>query len=497
MSNITIVLHPMRVLLSATVLLLNLLPTSAPAKTVSPTRDTTAVLHNPAMGLVTYTGIYPNGDIDMIHHPRTPDYSNILYIRVPWSRLEPTEGNYIWLTPNFMKQIQSMRALGFRLAFRVMCQDADTHGTPEWVLKAIRDAGQDPISRVNPKYPVPDVLNPIWRAKFRKFVLEFGKAFDDPAVTDFIDANGLGIWGEGNLVGIPDPAQQEAHWDWHLGLYNQAFKRVLLVSNFTTLGANPLGTDERISLGKYAVLFRNDGLGSNYPTDAQRAFISKHFPATTGFGELCYSFEDVKNWSADPKIIALAAPTAPTVNTYFDLALSQAFALHSNTLNFGSDLNRWIIEHPDQLARAIANLGYRLRPVLVDIPDSLRIGERMSIRHIWTNDGAGVLPNLSPRWRDPGTGKGKYRVAFAFFRPGVPDPVKIKIDPSAEPGTWIKGKESQNKVDIVWDVPAGDYELAVGIVDTTAPPSPALRLAIKDLPQRGNWYILGHVTVTP
>lgn len=455
---------------------------------VLPTQDSTTVLRNPAMGFVTYTGCN-KGQFDkpewIFGNPRTVRYSNILYLRVGWSALEPSEGNYVWMgSASFKALVQGVKDHRFHMAFRVIVQDES--GTPSWVTEAIKAAGQNPMSVKNPKFP--DVTNPIWQQKFEAFVLAFGKAFDDPTLVDYIDANGLGLWGEGNLSGIAGHEQEETYYDWHLGLYARAFKRVLLAPNFGMMGANVLGTDERVAFHKHGTIFRLDGLGSQYPSDAQRTFIDKNLPETVLIGEKCYSFSG--GWEKDQKIKAKAAPAAPTLRNYMEFLLDQAMAYHVMTLDF-SNPEVWVNQQPDMAARFVANIGYRLRPKQVVFPDTMPSDGSMTIRHTWCNDGVGALPNLNRRWMDEKTKKGKYRVAFALFMPGQAVPVKVSIDPIPEPGAWVKGTDSPYSTSILWNVPRQAYDLGVGVVDTTLPTAPSLDLAIKDLERRNGWYILG------
>jgi hypothetical protein len=459
--------------------------------TVRPAPDSSTVLRNPAMGFVTYTGCN-KGQFDkpewIFGNPRVLSHCNIIYLRTGWESLEPSEGNYAWKNnESFKAMIRGIRDQHCHLALRVIAQDGEC--APKWVLAAVKAAGHNPMSVSNPKYP--DVTNPVWQKKFESFILALGKAFDDPTLVDYIDANGLGIWGEGNMVGIATHEQEVAYYDWHVGLYARAFKHVLLSPTFCMMGANPLDTDERVTFGHHGTIFRLDGMGSQYPSDGQLAFINKIFPAAVLIGEKCYSFGDKNGWGGDPKIKAKAAPGAPTLQTYMGFVLDQAMAYHAMTLDF-SEPEVWLDQNPELAARFVANIGYRLRPKEVVFPSVMPDdNEAMTISHTWCNDGTGALPNLNRNWLDPKTHKGKYRLAFALFLPGQEVPVKVTIDPLPEPGAWVKGSDSHYTSSIAWGVPRQAYDLGVAIVDTTRPRVPALDLAIKGLERRHGWHILG------
>jgi hypothetical protein len=457
--------------------------------TLRPEQDTTTVLHNPAMGFVTYSDLEYSLDFVVNPNPKFAAQTNVAYFRTKWANLEPTEGNYLWQQSKVQALIQGLKARHIGMALRVMVQYESA--TPAWVLEAVRAAGQNPMSKGNPKYP--DITNPIWQKKFESFVMAFGKAFDDPAIVDYIDANGIGDSGEGNCSGLATPEESEAYIDWHYGLYARAFKRVLLDANYGVYGKDFMETDKRIALNKYGMIFRNDGLGSSCPSEVQLVFMNQYFPRVVGIGEKCSSFGDPvgTGWHLDPKIIARAAPAAPTIKDYMGLLLDQAMAYHANTLDY-SNPEVWVDQNPEMLARAIANIGYRLRPKEIVFPNTMTDGnETMKIRSTWCNDATGALPNLNRRWMDPKTNRGKYRLAFALFKPGQAMPEKITIDPAPEPGSWVKGTDSTYISTIAWGVPRQAYELGVGIIDTTRPTAPSLDLAVKGLERRNGWYILG------
>ena len=457
--------------------------------TLRPVADTTAVLRNPAMGFVTYSDLEYGLDFIVNPNPKFAANTNIAYFRTKWANLEPTEGSHLWKQPKVKALIQSLKAKHIGMAFRVMVQYESS--TPAWVLDAVKAAGQNAMSKGNPKYP--DITNPVWQKKFENFVMAFGNAFDDPEIVDYIDANGIGDSGEGNCSGLETPEKSEAYIDWHYGLYAQAFKRVLLSANFGVYGKNFMETDERIAFKKYGMLFRSDGLGSSYPSEAQLVFMNRYFPRVVGIGEKCSSFGDPvgTGWYLDPKIIAKAAPAAPTIKNYMGLLLDQAMAYHVMTLDY-SNPEVWVDQNPEMLARAIANLGYRLRPKEVVFPSAMTDqNSSMKIRHTWCNDAEGALPNLNRRWVDPKTQKGKYRLAFALFKPGESTPVEVSIDPAPEPGSWVKGADMTYTSIIEWGVPRQAYQLGFGLIDTTRPTAAALDLAVKGLERRNGWYILG------
>jgi len=438
--------------------------------TFIPVKDSTSVLFNPLMNNVKYAGGYDDGYWDF--SPWTTGdttmmkYSRILYIRATWEHFEPTEGNYVWkYNQNFKNLINGVRLAGFHLAFRVMCQDDGSdpnvaHGTPKYVFNAMKVAGySNPYSISNPKYP--DVTNPVWQAKFKAFVLAFGAEFDDPSVTDYIDAVGLGLWGEGNLVGIPTHKQEVAYYDWHLGVYAQAFKRVILDINPSTMGVNPIITDTTLAVKKYGMVIRGDGFGGCVMPN----WTWPYMPAVLGpYG----------------RFLIMEACGGGTDMHLLDDAIAEG----SNVLNY----NTSSFSDPLLVSRMIKNIGYRLRPVGIEMPKEIGVNDIMRINHVWTNDGAGILPNNNIRWQN------KYLISFALFKIGDTTPTKVYLDSNTNPGILVKGINTSYTTNIQWNVPSGNYQLAVGIIDQTRPTALSLDLAVKATRKNG-WYVMGNLTV--
>ena len=469
------------------------------ATTVTPTQDTTTVLHNPLMNFVKYTGCYSDGTFDhpdwIFGDPRIATYGNIIYMRCRWVDLEPTEGNYVWNnSATFKNLIAGVKAQGFRMAFRVLCQDGyqTNSSTPPYVISAIKTAGRNPWSLTSTNFP--NVLDPIWQTKYSAFVKAFGAVFNDPTVTDFVDCNGLGLWGEGNLVGIPTHAQEVTYYDWHLGVWASAFSNVIMAANWCTFGTNTLATDYTYTYSKYHALMRSDGMGSQYPTAAQLNFINSYFPKTPMIIEECYGVHNGAGWATDPAVIA-ALGSNPTLQAYMGFLLDQTFQYHGMIMDFNEDAV-WTDTYPTLCARFVANIGYRLRPTTITFPSTTPTGSPMTINHTWVNDGCGALPNTNPHWTDPATGTGKYRVAFALFPSGQSTPSQVVIDGASEPGNWINGTSTPNTANITWTVASGNYDLGIAIVDTTLTNAPSIQMAVRGLTQRNGWSILGAVSVT-
>ena len=75
----------------------------------------------------------------------------------------------------------------------------------------------------------------VFQQKYEKFLQAFAVAFDDPDKVDFIDAYGLGKWGEAHGVKYNNYSNKVEVFEWITDTYAKAFKRVPLVINYHRL----------------------------------------------------------------------------------------------------------------------------------------------------------------------------------------------------------------------------------------------------------------------
>ena len=191
--------------------------------------DSTRVLRNPLNGWVMYMGrTWDENFWDKMGYDkmsvgdsvvRVSDYANTCYVRTSWSSLEPEEGQYVWQNPDsrISRLFQSVLDRNMKLAFRIVVDSRDQgQNTPLYVKEAGACGFQDPN---NPSVwsPYPD--DPVFQEKYAKFLKALATAFNDPDKVDFIDAYGLGKWGEAHGVKYGDYSNKEKVFNWITDLY--------------------------------------------------------------------------------------------------------------------------------------------------------------------------------------------------------------------------------------------------------------------------------------
>lgn len=459
---------------------------AAETKTTRFEIDDTSVLRNPACGWALYAADLnlPDATAYWKEVDAFVPKASIVYIRLPWSLYETEEGKYAWEQPGNLKTlIEGAKQRGLKLAFRVVLnsKDCKQSAAPDYVRKA-GAIGYDEKGEGGVPLWSPDARDPVFRAKFGKFLDAFAAAFDDPATVDFIDAVGLGYWGEMHHLGFPKENRPEVY-EWICSTYAARFRKVLLGTQVVSDLGNSGPLDRSIAIEKYGYVARLDSLGSHW-------MWHEKLPATIGnapfFGESCYfSLESWDMWK-DPK------EKFENPRQVLEATMKDAFRYHANTLDLRrpNDCRTWFKLAPDLVQKFISEGGYRLAPVEISYPEKTD-GKAVAIRHGWQNLGIGFLPNANPRWN------GKYRIAFALIRPGEKQPAGVFVDPSVDPGDWKGKSRHECSTAASFSSPPGNYRLAVAIVDTTKGNQPAIHLATRSPQSLPGWTEVGSLTLGP
>ncbi len=451
---------------------------------IQPEEDRTSVIRNPAMGWVLYADAFANFP-DAYEYWENQDVyaesANIFYLRLPWSQLEPEEGIYAWENDhNYKKLIQGALDRGLHLAFRVYIDSEGSYqqATPDYV----REAGANGMVNSKNNRWDPYVDNSIFQEKFTAFISAFGIEYNNPDIVDYIDANGLGRWGEGNRLKL-EGTDKYGVLRWIAETYATNFNRVLLGVQYNK-SSTGFGLDniDAVALDEYGYVIRKDTLGLPYWfTDKDKERIRSHFPEVPFYGENVYQYlQSRRRWENDYDTLLEA----------LEAVISDALYLHANTLDLRipEDTEAWFLEAPDLVNEFIARGGYRLLPAKVTYPEIVDQAERINIFHSWKNIGVGVLPSNTPQWNY------KYKVAFALIDPVTEETVFTVVDEEAEPSGWIEGEPYFYILNTSLDlVPPGSYFLGCAIIDLTKNNSPAINLAIKNKKTESGWYILGNI----
>ncbi|RZK58503.1 MAG: DUF4832 domain-containing protein [Pedobacter sp.] len=480
---------------------------------LKPKYDDKTVLQNPLNGWVMYAS--RNADESywdteffvpqLGKKVKAINYASACYIRTSWSSLNPKDGVYAWHNPNsgLAKLIKGAEKRGLPIAFRIVVDGRDQgQNTPEFVFKA--GAKYYLENPKNPDRQTPYPQDPIFRKYYTKFIEAFAKEFNNAERTSFIDAYGLGKWGEAHHVVYQDPKTAKAEdterikeevLDWVTDLYARTFTKVPLVINYHRLvghpeswaAANPNSERLLVKAIEKGYSLRHDAFGMNgYYQSWEKQFA--------------------KNWNFKRPIIMEGGWIVSRVHSYWidpsgkyreghpeDVRLGEYEASAEAKVNMmdfraGGETTSWFEKSFDLVQRFVTEGGYRLYPDQISLPKTIKSGGEFTIAHRWQNTGWGYFPNNIPQWNY------KYKVAFALLD-AENKVVKLFVDNNSEPSKWLKNKPMAYNFKQNLVIPKGNYTWAVAIVDTTKENQPAIKLAVKSDARQNGWLKLNNLAV--
>jgi len=480
---------------------------------VKPNYNRSTTFRNPLNGWVMYgsgSGVPTYWDAeyyvpDLGKKVKAIDYASACYIRTSWRTFNPSNGVYAWRDPNsaLYKMIKGAQDRGLPIAFRIVVDGRDQGlNTPQFVFDAGAKYYIENASFQDRKTPLPQ--DPIFRQHYAKFIEELAKDFNDPSKTSFIDAYGLGKWGEAHNVIYFDPANaagqnveaiKEEVMDWVSDLYVKNFTRIPLAINYHRVVGHPSSwesapnsnTDRLLTkLINKGYSLRQDAFGmTDYYQNWEKSFAKTWNFKRPILMEGGWITSGTHRYWIDPSGKYREGHPEDVRKGEFDASLEAAV----NMMDFRvGDIESWFTKSFTLVQRFTSEGGYRLYPDQVYLPEKLNSNTETTITHRWRNMGWGYFPNNIPQWNF------KYRVAFALLDASGAVK-KVIVDKVSEPSTWLKASPTKYELKTKVDVPAGAYTWAVAIVDTTNDNKPGIRLSVNGDITADGWLKLINVQV--
>lgn len=482
-------------------------------------------LRNPLQGWNIYTGIgsgmmdnfwdiYDNFDSSE-GKVKVSDYGTTLYIRGAWSDFNPEEGVYIWQDGvntepaiRFRMLVNGAKERNLKLAFTFVVDSRDKHYnfTPDYVREAGCKGYVTTTGSVQVWSPYPD--DPIFQEKYAKFLQDFAAKYNDPDLTNYVSGFGLGKWGETHTlkywaVDNKEKTEKETKYEvfeWITDLMAKTFTKVpifinyhrCLLSSSSFDGANLDDTADLIDRAvKKGFSLRHDAFGmKQYYKDWERRI------ATTYRYQCPFIMEG--GW------VKSSHGSSIKGDGYADYAevrkgeFDEGKGANVNMMDFRfssspqtGETHSWFNSAFKLVKEFIADGGYRLYPDKVSLPENASSNGKVVLTHRWSNLGWGYCPTNLPQWNQ------KYKVAFALLDKTTEKSVKVFVDPNPEISDWVQGTPHTYKTELTLsDVTPGQYEWAVGIVDTTKDNAIGIIISARDEYQTENgWVKLSDVTI--
>lgn len=479
---------------------------------VKPSYNRSTTFRNPLNGWVMYgsgSGVPAYWDTeyyvpDLGKRVKAIDYASACYIRTSWATFNPSNGVYAWRDPStaLYKMIKGAESRGLPIAFRVVVDGRDQGlNTPQFVFDAGAKYYVENASFPNRKTPYPQ--DAIFRQHYAKFIEELAADFNDPVKTSFIDAYGLGKWGEAHNVIYADPntpagqnteVAKEEVIDWVSDLYVRTFTKIPLVINYHRVVGDPVSwgsvnpnTDRLLNkMINKGYSLRQDAFGmTDYYQSWEKAFAKAWNFKRPILMEGGWITSGTHRYWIDPSGKYREGHPEDVRKGEFDASLEAAV----NMMDFRiGDIESWFANSFSLVQRFISEGGYRIYPDQIYLPEQVSGSAETTITHRWRNMGWGYLPNNIPQWNF------KYKVAFALLDANG-SVKKVYVDKNSEPSAWLKNAPVRYEFKTTLGVPAGSYTWAVAIVDTTKDNQPGIRLAVNGDITADGWLKLMNVQV--
>ncbi len=459
-----------------------LMDVSAQSTITARFRETDEVLTNPGIGFMTFqrfngdelnAGIgwtegkpieYQefDGNLENKDHPMT----SIAYFRIYWRYLEPEMGKYNW--PMIDKALKTAHERQQTLLLRIAPYGGGSEDVPGW-YRAI--AGGPDLFR--PKWRV-DANDPRYAEYFGKFITSLGKRYDGHPDLEAVDLAIVGFWGEGEGSELLSQETRETL----VNAYTDNFRKTPLIMLLTDEKTNKYGLS-RANVGwrvdclgdlafphDYPARHKgNPGWGhmeNIYPQWIIRCGMKDAWEKAPVSLEICHT---LKQWKEE------RGYNTDDVNYIIDESLKWHIS------SFNAKSSGVPEEWKPLVDRWLKKMGYRFVLRSFSYPESAAPGEKISFRSWWDNKGVAPI----------------YRNYLLAIRITNENRTRVLIT-DADITTWLPGDNLYDAaVFVPRDMPAGVYQLQIGIIDRQSH-EPRVKLAIEGREPDG-WYPLGKIAI--
>ncbi len=293
-----------------------------------------------------------------------------VYLRIPWSFVEPEEGKFNWeiLDTPAQRWIQS----GKKVAFRITSTENWTRqGTPQWVF----DAGAK-YYEVN-GFLEPEYDDPIFLQKLEGFLMKMAERYDNNPNVAFIDIGHFGMWGEGHTV-ITTPLHGHS-WGIetqkkYIDLYCKYFKHVQLCISDDFAGHDLRG--HYFPIMNYAL--------SRGVTMRDDSILVQPEPRCWYHNEMAQYF-----WPIMPVILEHEHYGGSVQRKAWDknLLLKAVEEYHASYMSIHWWPDILLRENKDVIEKINLRLGYRIQVPHIEWPKKVRKNQPFIIKSSWKNSG--------------------------------------------------------------------------------------------------------------
>ncbi len=401
-----------------------------------------------------------DGNLENKDHPMT----SIAYFRVYWKFMEPEMNQYNWamLDKALQTAHERQQTLLLRIAPYGTGPDRDV---PDWYRAMVGD--KDEWLPEGKGWRV-DAEDPRYAQYFGGFISELGKRYDGHPDLEAVDLSIIGFWGEGRGSAILTQKTRAAL----VNAYTDHFRQTPLIMLLTDEKTNKYG------LSQANVGWRVDCIGDLgfWAKDQEDwTHMYRYYP----WGIVNFGMKDA--WKTAPVSLEICGTmgrwkekegyTSKDVEYIFNETLKWHIS------SFNAKSSPVPKEWQPLVDQWLNKMGYRFVLRNFAFPEFIRPNEKLSFKSWWENKG------VAPCYKN-------FLLALRLKGKGI---ARVMLT-DADINTWLPGDNIyDNDVFVPLDIPPGEYELQVGIVDRQSH-EPKIQLAIEGKDSEG-WYTIGEIGV--
>ena len=404
-----------------------------------------------------------DGDLTNKDHPAT----TIAYFRVYWKYIEPERGKYRW--DMLDKALETARSREQTLLLRIAPYGTgDERDVPDWYREMVGPETEwgysNPVNKwaVNPE-------DPQYAQYFGGMIRALGERYDGHPDFEAIDLSIVGAWGEGAGSHLLTQKTREALVD----AYTDVFKKTPIIALLMDKETNTYA-HSKISVGWRVDCIGDIGFWAEdqngwshmydfYPQEIINAGVKDDWKTSPLSFEICYTF---RGWKERGNF------TRDEVMYIFNETLKW----HMSSFNAKSSPvpEEW----KDLVDDWLKKMGYRFVLRRFSYPDEVRQNGKLHFKSWWDNKG------VAPCYKD-------FALAIRLKSGGI----ETVLPTDANIKEWLPGDNLyDNAVFLPGDLPAGEYDVQIGIVDRWNY-EPRVKLAIEGRGEDG-WYPMGQIKIT-
>lgn len=446
--------------------------------TVTPA-DTGEALENPGMGWTFhyYSNIPTNYGSKLAPWDTLEEFPGltVIYLRIPWSYVEPEEGIFNWSVID--GPAQRWIAEGKQIALRISCAESWMRfATPEWVREAGAVGYNFTPGRLDEDGPFwePDYEDPVFLEKLDSFLAAMAARYDGNPEVAFIDVGSFGVWGEGHLFASTQMQYPSETIIRHIDLHLKHFQETLLAAN-----------DDFSFQGEESIAYA-----------LEKGLALRDDSILVQPGEDAYYHEEMAQdfWPTVPVILECEHyGGSRDRGNWLDgsLYLQAVEEYHASYAAIHWWPQEFLEENRDLIDRINQRLGYRLQLARASWPSECRPGDTITFEMSWRNAGVapcyqGGHPAVTLTATDPETGE---EGIVTVFTDEAFDVASLPVGPAGE----AESVSHELRAALPFYVRPGTYTVRASVGRPTGTPIYALP---HEDSSGGRRYRLGTILVT-